>query len=101
MLACVRHGQTSWNERRLLQGSRDIGLDDRGVAQAVAAGRILGATDWAWIRASPLERARRTAGIIAQHVGQLDVHIDAALIERDYGAVEGMPASRAAELFPD
>ena len=41
-LFLARHGQTDWNASRRFQGASDIGLSDRGRAQAEALGRALG-----------------------------------------------------------
>ena len=81
----VRHGRTEWNRERRLAGRTDVGLDDTGRAQAVAAGRALGRV--VELRSSPLSRARETAGLLGTG---LDVVVDDAFIELDYGQAEGM-----------
>ena len=40
----IRHGETDWNATGRFQGTQDIPLNDKGRAQAVAAGGRLGAT---------------------------------------------------------
>lgn len=85
MLVLVRHGRTEWNRERRLAGRTDVGLDDTGRAQAVAAGRALGRV--VELRSSSLSRARETAGLLGTG---LDVVVDDAFIELDYGQAEGM-----------
>jgi broad specificity phosphatase PhoE len=40
-LILIRHGQTTWNAERRLQGLRDAPLSEKGVIQAEAASRRL------------------------------------------------------------
>lgn len=40
-LYLVRHGETDWNARRLVQGREDVPLNDRGRAQARATAQAL------------------------------------------------------------
>ena len=63
----VRHGETEWNRIRRYQGWLDSPLTPEGIAQAEAIGRrlrLLPEAAEAEIVASPLGRARHTAGII-------------------------------------
>jgi phosphoserine phosphatase len=62
-LFLVRHGQTDWNEARRFQGASDVGLSERGRAQAEALGHALRGRRLAGVYASPLRRAQETAAI--------------------------------------
>ncbi len=84
----LRHGETDWNRQGLLQGSRDIPLNDTGLAQAHAAAAALHGVEIATIVASPLARARRTAEIVAAARG-LDIVFEPSLAETHWGAREG------------
>lgn len=86
----LRHGETDWNRRGLLQGSRDIPLNETGLAQARAAAAALRPVEIAAIVASPLLRARRTAEIVAASRG-LDIVFEPALAETHWGSREGTP----------
>lgn len=86
----LRHGETDWNRQGLLQGSRDIPLNDTGLAQAQSAAAALRHIEIATIVASPLVRARRTAEIVAASRG-LDIVFEPALAETHWGAREGTP----------
>lgn len=98
-LALVRHGQTDWNVRDLLQGSSDVPLNDTGRAQAFEAGHLLADEHWDRIIASPLGRAVETASIIARIVGDIPITLDAELVERGYGEAEGMTKEEATAAF--
>lgn len=91
MIYIIRHGQTDWNVRQLLQGRSDNPLNDTGIAQArAAAGRFRGIR-WARVYTSPLIRAIQTANIIAPDVVPI---VDDRLIEMDYGPYEGTDLTR-------
>lgn len=86
----LRHGETDWNARSLSQGSTDIPLNARGVAQAEAAAKALRGRGIATIIHSPLARARRTAEIVAAELG-LPLAEDEDLRESAFGTHEGQP----------
>jgi broad specificity phosphatase PhoE len=69
----LRHGETVWNRERRHQGRLDSPLTERGIAQARAMGRLLTRLPeavFAPIVASPQGRARRTAEIIREQLGE-------------------------------
>lgn len=100
-LALVRHGRTAWNYDRRMQGRSDVPLDDLGRAQADAVGRLLTRAVWARVVSSPLQRAQESARIITSHLPEINLLIDANLIERDFGKAEGMTVRDAHEQWPD
>lgn len=89
-LLLVRHGRTAMNASGALQGRIDIPLDDVGVAQAVALGHQLATSGASRVVSSPLQRARRTAELVAEPLG-LAVDIDDRLVEIDYGTWDTRP----------
>ena len=60
-LILVRHGETSWNEQKKIQGISDIGLNDRGNEQVQILARSLRDEKIESIVSSPLKRAYDTA----------------------------------------
>jgi len=86
----IRHGQTDWNAKRLIQGRTDIPLNNIGREQAKAQAVILAEQSIDVVYCSPLQRARETAEIINQKLN-LPLQIDNRLIERNYGFCEGKP----------
>ncbi len=92
-LLLARHGQSIWNADGRWQGQADPPLSELGARQAADAvtvltrpGSSLPRIDRVW--ASPLERAHRTASIIAVGLG-LDVSTDPRLQEVDAGEWSG------------
>jgi broad specificity phosphatase PhoE len=95
----LRHGQTSWNRERRLQGISDTDLDGVGVRQSWRAAHWLRNTNVARIIASPLRRARRTANIV-HACTQCPVAIDDRLQEIDHGPWAGLTVSCIEQRFP-
>ena len=64
-LYMIRHGETEWNVRHVLQGTADIPLNYNGKRQAEALAEEIRAQGLKFDRiyVSPLERARETARI--------------------------------------
>lgn len=62
----VRHGQSTYNLKKLIQGQIDVStLTDLGIAQAQKVGETLAEVPFSHIYASPLKRAYQTAETIA------------------------------------
>ena len=93
-LVLVRHGESEWNTLPLFTGWRDPDLPEKGVTEAVRAGRFLEAKGLVFDIAytSVLKRAQRTLDLILAELGQEDLPIvrDQALNERDYGDLSGL-----------
>jgi probable phosphoglycerate mutase len=92
-LLLARHGQSVWNAEGRWQGQADPPLSDLGASQAADAIAVLTrpgspfpTVERVW--ASPLQRAHRTASIIAAGLG-LEVSTDLRLQEVDAGEWSG------------
>jgi uncharacterized phosphatase len=99
-LYLVRHGETDWNRQRRIQGLTDIPLNDTGRGQALATGRLLARRTWDAVYASPLSRARETAEIIAGELGLPRPTLLDDIVERNYGAAEGLDWMQVDAQFP-
>lgn len=100
-LYLVRHGETDWNVARRIQGVTDIPLNARGREQARECGRLLARRTFDAIYCSPLSRAVETARLIAGIVGLDEPTALTELVERDYGAAEGLSWSEIERRFPE
>jgi len=96
----VRHGETDWNLRNIVQGQSDIPLNETGLAQARMIALKLKPEPFAAIYASDLDRARTTARIIAEQLN-LPVRIDPRLREIQQGSWEGHAISEIIALYPE
>lgn len=85
----VRHGETEWNVKKLIQGQKDIPLNEKGKKQAGKLKKI----KFDAIYSSDLKRAAETAKIIAGK-RRLKIIKSTALRERYFGKFQG-------ELFGD
>lgn len=85
----VRHGETEWNVGEVFRGRVDIELNETGIKQAEKLAEYLGNRRLKTIYSSPLQRALKTAEIIArQH--KLAVAITPGLIDFNYGQWQGL-----------
>ena len=94
LLALVRHGESEWNKKNLFTGWRDVGLTEKGIAEARAAGRRLKAQGFTFTVAftSALVRAQHSLDLMLEELGQTNIPVirDQALNERDYGDLAGL-----------
>jgi len=99
-LLLVRHGQSTWNHERRIQGQLDPPLSDEGRRQAAQLGRRLAGRRFAGFYASDLKRAIETAQVIAEAV-RIEPQAMAGLREIYLGQWEGLRTEELAERFPD
>jgi broad specificity phosphatase PhoE len=99
-LLLVRHGQSTWNAEGRWQGWADPPLSPRGERQALEAATRLVDSGIETVVASDLQRAWRTAELIAEHLGLGPVTVDQALRERNVGEWCGLTRGEIAERWP-
>ncbi|WP_029057794.1 2,3-bisphosphoglycerate-dependent phosphoglycerate mutase [Stappia stellulata] len=103
LLVLVRHGQSDWNLKNLFTGWKDPDLTEKGVEEAIAAGRKLKdmKLDFDVAYTSDLSRAQRTLTLILKELAHEDLETirDQRLNERDYGDLTGMNKDEARERF--
>lgn len=101
----VRHGETSWNRQGRIQGWSYIGLNETGNLQARSIGEQLATEcpDLSAIYSSDLPRATETAEIVASNpqFTDLEIHLDDAWRERDFGVYQGYDSQRFFEQHPE
>ena len=94
----LRHGQSEWNALGRWQGQENPPLTDLGREQAVEAAQAVGTVDAVF--ASPLDRAARTAGIIAESIGVGPVVEIDGLMERHAGEWQGLTRPEIEQAWP-
>ena len=94
ILVLVRHGQSEWNLKNLFTGWKDPDLSEKGLEEAISAGKKLKAVGLKFDIAftSALQRAQHTCQHILDEMGQpkLETIKNQALNERDYGDLSGL-----------
>ena len=85
----VRHGQTDWNVKGLLQGTTDIELNEDGINQVKELANNLDFSKIDICFCSPLKRAKQTAEILVGN--KLKIIYDSMIVERSFGDYEGKP----------
>lgn len=106
-LCLVRHASTSWNETGRLQGRQDTPLSHLGQRQVQLISDELhrlqnemSPPQWHAVYSSPLKRAVDTSTAVALRLG-LEVRVRSDLLERAFGALEGLTWDEAHELYPN
>jgi 2,3-bisphosphoglycerate-dependent phosphoglycerate mutase len=104
-LVLLRHGQSQWNLENRFTGFHDIDLSEKGVSEALAAGKKLRDANIKFDQAftSTLKRANRTVRLALDAAEQTDLigtmisHDD--LRERDYGDLTGLDKDETREKY--
>lgn len=104
-LVFVRHGQSEWNALNLFTGWADVDLSERGVKEAINAGKKIKDAgimfDVAYT--SVLKRALKTCNYILEESDQLWIPQTKSwrLNERHYGALQGLNKQETANKYGD
>lgn len=106
-LVLLRHGQSEWNLKNVFTGFTDVELTQKGIEEAINAGKLLKEEGISFdqVFTSTLKRANKTAELALTEAGQEDLietmvyHED--LRERDYGDLTGLNKDETREKFGD
>jgi 2,3-bisphosphoglycerate-dependent phosphoglycerate mutase len=102
-IVLLRHGESVWNQENRFTGWTDVGLTDKGMAEAKAAGQLLKSEGFAFDVAytSVLQRAIKTLWTVLEETGRMwiPVHHSWRLNERHYGALQGLDKAETAAKF--
>lgn len=100
-LILVRHGESEWNALGLWTGLTDIGLSEKGRAEARRSAELIRGVEIHVCHSSTLSRARHTLDEMRQCLDwdDLPIHEHSALNERDYGELTGKNKWQVREEF--
>ena len=102
-LVFARHGESEWNKANLFTGWADVDLSEKGVQQAIDAGKLIkkAGIDFDVAFTSVLKRAIKTTNLALEFSDQLWVPVQKSwrLNERHYGGLTGKNKAEAAEKF--
>ena len=104
-IVLLRHGESTWNQENRFTGWTDVGLTDKGQAEAVAAGQLLKKEGFAFDLAytSVLRRAIKTLWTVLEEMDRMWIPVQHSwrLNERHYGALQGLNKAETAAKFGD
>src|SRR6266536_5765128 len=104
-LILLRHGESEWNALGQFTGWVDVGLSDKGLAEAATGGELLrdAGLHPDIVHTSVLTRAIRTANIALDVADLLWIPVRRSwrLNERHYGALQGKNKAQTREEFGD
>jgi 2,3-bisphosphoglycerate-dependent phosphoglycerate mutase len=100
-LVLLRHGESTWNKENRFTGWTDVGLSEKGVREAIEAGRALRREGYVFDVAytSVLKRAIKTLWLALEEMDLMwiPVYNSWRLNERHYGALQGLNKAETAE----
>jgi 2,3-bisphosphoglycerate-dependent phosphoglycerate mutase len=102
-LVLLRHGESVWNQENRFTGWTDVGLTDKGLAEAKMAGQLMNEAGFAFDVAytSVLKRAIKTLWLALEGMDRMwiPIHHSWRLNERHYGALQGLNKAETATKF--
>ena len=101
-LVLVRHGQSVWNLENRFKGWTDVGLSEKGINEAISAGKLLKEKGYTFDIAytSVLKRANDTLDYILKEMDlQIPIKYSWRLNERHYGALQGLNKDETKEKY--
>ena len=104
-IVLLRHGESVWNQENRFTGWTDVGLTEKGLAEAHAAGKLLKQEGYAFDIAftSVLKRAVKTLWTVLEEMDRMWIPVQHSwrLNERHYGALQGLNKAETAAKFGD
>ncbi len=104
-IVLLRHGESTWNQENRFTGWTDVGLTEKGMAEAIAAGQLLKKEGYEFDLAytSVLRRAIKTLWTVLEQMDRMWIPVQHSwrLNERHYGALQGLNKAETAAKFGD
>ena len=96
----IRHGETAANNEKRYQGQIDTPLNKTGIQQAKALAELLSNVPFSRIYTTPLQRAQKTALLLAQVQKKKNILILPGLLERNFGQWEDLTFTEIKRRYP-
>ncbi len=102
-IVLLRHGESTWNKENRFTGWADVGLTEKGLTEALAAGELLKREGYKFDVAytSMLKRAIKTLWTALEVMDRMwiPIHHSWRLNERHYGALQGLNKAETAAQY--
>ena len=102
-IVLLRHGESLWNKENKFTGWTDVDLTDKGIEEAVRAGKLLKEKGFVFDKAytSDLKRAIKTLNYVldCMDLDWIPVEKSWRLNEKHYGALQGLNKSETAAKY--
>lgn len=99
----VRHGESIWNQENKFTGWTNVDLSEKGVIEAIEAGKLLFKQGYRFdvVYTSVLKRANETMNLILKELNETSIpkFYSWRLNERHYGALQGLNKQETAEIY--
>jgi 2,3-bisphosphoglycerate-dependent phosphoglycerate mutase len=104
-IVLLRHGESDWNKENRFTGWTDVDLSQKGIEEAIGAGKIMKDQGFTFeiVFTSVLKRALRTTWLALEQMDLLWIPEEKSwrLNERHYGALQGLNKAETAEKHGD
>ncbi len=104
-LVLLRHGESTWNKENRFTGWTDVDLSERGIQEAIEAGKVLKEKGFFFEIAytSFLKRAIKTLNYVLEEMDLMWIPVKKSwrLNEKHYGSLQGLNKAETAEKYGD
>ncbi|HLN52186.1 MAG TPA: 2,3-diphosphoglycerate-dependent phosphoglycerate mutase [Lentimicrobium sp.] len=104
-LVLLRHGESTWNKENRFTGWTDVDLSERGIQEAIEAGKVLKEKGFFFEIAytSFLKRAIKTLNYVLEEMDLMWIPVRKSwrLNEKHYGSLQGLNKAETAEKYGD
>ena len=104
-LVLLRHGESEWNKENRFTGWTDVDLSERGVKEAIEAGKVLkeNGFDFRLVYTSYLKRAIKTLNLVLEEMDLMWIQVEKSwrLNEKHYGNLQGLNKAETAQKYGD
>lgn len=102
-LVLLRHGESVWNKENRFTGWTDVDLSERGIKEAIEAGKVLkeNGFDFRLAYTSYLKRAIKTLNLVLEEMDLMWIPVEKSwrLNEKHYGNLQGLNKAEMAERY--
>lgn len=104
-LVLIRHGESTWNKENRFTGWTDVDLSERGLNEAIEAGKLLKEKgfQFGFAYTSFLKRAIKTLNLLLEEMDLMWIPVEKSwrLNEKHYGLLQGLNKRETVEKYGD